>query len=111
MLSPGSATALVNEALGWLQPDIVQTLHTMLQQHDVHQGERHSHVTRATALPVLSSALAAVLNFLEAQITARQVRDTLHLPCFVTSPYKCIKCCFLEGLSIQENAKQSCTEI
>ena len=70
MLSPGSATALVNEALGWLQTDVVQMLLAALQHAALHRADRQ--VPRVVAT-TLSSAIAAVLGYLEAHITARKV--------------------------------------
>ncbi|KAA6423692.1 MAG: hypothetical protein FRX49_06263 [Trebouxia sp. A1-2] len=66
MLSPGSATALVNDALEWLQPHVLKVL-----------PRRHALEGRCTravgkAPEMFCSALAAVLSFLEAHVTARQ---------------------------------------
>ena len=76
MLSPGSATALVNDALEWLRPGVMQSLQTSLSspQH-ASQGVSESAWQRAvgTTPAMFCSALAAVLNFLGAHITARQV--------------------------------------
>ena len=66
MLSPGSATALVNDALEWLQPRVLQTL----PRGDVVEGKSRRAVGKAPEM--FCSALAAVLSFLEAHVTARQ---------------------------------------
>ncbi len=66
MLSPGSATALVNDALEWIQPRVVQ----MLPRGDTVEGISRGAVGKAPEM--LCSALAAVLSFLEAHVTARQ---------------------------------------
>ena len=64
MLSPGSATALVNDALEWIQPRVLQML------LDVVEGASRRAVGKAPEM--FCSALAAVLSFLEAHVTARQ---------------------------------------
>ncbi len=66
MLSPGSATALVNDALEWLQPHVLQ----MLPRGDAVEGASRRAVGKAPE--IFCSALAAVLSFLEAHVTARQ---------------------------------------
>ena len=84
MLSPGSATALVNSALEWLQPQVIQALTSSLPdpradpesnpRPDPDQGNGRQGRTAAAAAPgALCSALAAVLQFLGAHIQARQV--------------------------------------
>lgn len=74
MLSPGSATALVNDALAWLRPEITHMLSaTPANAEHETQGGCQGRQDRATALGMLRSALAAVLNFLAAHVTARQV--------------------------------------
>lgn len=84
MLSPGSATALVNSALEWLQPQVIQALTSSLPdpradpesnpRPDPNQGRGRQGKTAAAAAPgALCSALAAVLQFLGAHIQARQV--------------------------------------
>ena len=79
MLSPGSATALVNEALGWLHTDNVQTLLAALQHVGLHRADEHVPRALTSTLDVLASAIAAVLGFLEAHITARKVSITLQM--------------------------------
>lgn len=83
MLSPGSATALVNAALEWLQPQGIQALTSSLppprvdSRLDPNQGRcRQGRAAAASpaALGPFCSALAAVLQFLGAHIQARQVR-------------------------------------
>lgn len=77
MLSPGSASALVNAALQWLQPQAIQALTSSLldPEADPKQGNgREGRAVAATAPGPLCSALAAVLQFLRAHIHARQVR-------------------------------------
>ena len=66
MLSPGSATALVNDALEWIQPSVLH----LLPKGDAVEGASRSTVGKAPGM--LCSALAAVLSFLEAHVTARQ---------------------------------------
>ena len=76
MLSPGSASALVNAALEWLQPQVIQALTSSLLHSgaDTNQGNgRQGRGDAATAPGPLCSALAAVLQFLRAHIQARQV--------------------------------------
>ena len=77
MLSPGSASALVNAALEWLQPQVIQALTSSLLdlRADPKQGNgREDRAAAATAPGPLCSALAAVLQFLRAHVQARQVR-------------------------------------
>ncbi len=66
MLSPGSATALVNDALEWLQPYFLQ----LLPRGNALEGKSTRAVGKAPEM--FCSALAAVLSFLEAHVTARQ---------------------------------------
>ncbi|DBA80705.1 TPA: hypothetical protein ACH3X1_007944 [Trebouxia sp. C0004] len=66
MLSPGSATALVNDALEWLQPQVLQ----MLPRGVAVEGPSRRAVGKAPEM--FCSALAAVLSFLAAHVTARQ---------------------------------------
>ena len=66
MLSPGSATALVNDALEWIQPRVLQ----MLPRGDAVEGVIRRAVGKAPEM--FCRALAAVLSFLEAHVTARQ---------------------------------------
>lgn len=66
MLSPGSATALVNDALEWIQPSVLQ----MLPRGDAVESVIRRAVGKAPEM--FCSALAAVLSFLEAHVTARQ---------------------------------------
>lgn len=82
MLSPGSASALVNTALEWLQPQVIQALTSSLLDSgaDPNEGSaRQGRAAAATTPGPLCSALAAVLQFLRAHIQARQVR--LHACC------------------------------
>lgn len=75
MLSPGAATALVNEALTWLGTDLMQALRVDFEPRQA------GNLPPAHGAPVsaaLASALAAVLSFLEAHITARQVSCAQH---------------------------------
>lgn len=77
MLSPGSATALVNTALEWLQPEMIRSHIGSLSGCEGQKGARGSD-KQGRADPVAArgafcSALAAVLQFLEAHIQARQV--------------------------------------
>ena len=77
MLSPGSATALVNPALEWLQPDHIRSLKATLskcQHPEQARAGRHQGRADPGAVPgAMCSALAAVLQFLVAHIQARQV--------------------------------------
>jgi type IV secretory pathway VirB2 component (pilin) len=66
MLSPGSATALVNDALEWLNPHVLQ----MLPRRDAVEDASRGAVSKAPEM--LCSALAAVLSFLDAHVIARQ---------------------------------------
>ncbi len=66
MLSPGSATALVNDALEWIQSPVLH----MLPKGDAVEGASRRAVGKAPGM--LCSALAAVLSFLDAHVTARQ---------------------------------------
>lgn len=77
MLSPGSASALANAALEWLQPQVIQALTSSLLdlRADLNQGNgREGRAAAATVPGPLCSALAAVLQFLTAHVQARQVR-------------------------------------
>ena len=78
MLSPGSASALVNAALEWLQPQVVQALTSSLldptPNPQAQADPRNSRQGIAAAAGPFCSALAAVLRFLEAHVHARQVR-------------------------------------
>lgn len=82
MLSPGSATALVNAALEWLEPPVIQALTSSLpnptadprsvpNQGNCRQGRASA--AAPAALGPFCSALAAVLQFLGAHVQARQV--------------------------------------
>ncbi|KAL3155979.1 hypothetical protein ABBQ32_012970 [Trebouxia sp. C0010 RCD-2024] len=82
MLSPGSATALVNAALHWLQPPVIQALTSSLPDPTPNQRPDPDCNNRrqgsAAALGLFCSALAAVLQFLGAHVQARQVAADIH---------------------------------
>lgn len=76
MLSPGSASALVNAALQWMQPQVIHALTSSLPgpEADPKQGNgREGRAAAATAPGPLCSALAAMMQFLRAHVQARQV--------------------------------------
>lgn len=70
MLSPGSATALVNDALEWIHPEVLQMV-TVDRPAEATSGEAQLGAIRQ-APDMLCSGVAAALNFLEAHVTARQ---------------------------------------
>lgn len=79
MLSPGSATALINTALEWLHPQHIQALMSSLldplpdpKPHPNPNDEALLEGIAAAPGP-FCSALAAVLQFLGAHVEARQV--------------------------------------
>ena len=78
MLSPGSATALVNTALEWLRPEVVQTHIGSLSDGEglraATGGDKQGRAGPVAGPGPFCSALAAVLQFLEAHIQARQVQ-------------------------------------
>ncbi|KAL3145854.1 hypothetical protein ABBQ38_015223 [Trebouxia sp. C0009 RCD-2024] len=82
MLSPGSATALVNAALEWLQPQLIHALTSSLldptpnPRPDSNPNNRRQ--GSAAAPGPFCSVLAAVLQFLEAHVQARQVAADIH---------------------------------
>ena len=84
MLSPGSATALVNDALDWIQPEVLQMVQIVDRPAEATSGEAQLGAIRQ-APDMLCSGVAAALNFLEAHVTARQapgdistISHTLH---------------------------------
>ena len=78
MLSPGSATALINTALEWLHPQHIQAFMSSLLDPptDPRPDPNDKALLQgiAAAPGPFCSALAAVLQFLGAHVEARQVR-------------------------------------